>query len=932
MDRMQWHRIEELFELAHARPLAAQRRFLAEACGQDVSLRHELEAMLAAAGADRALAVERFIVDRPGDGEAADPLLGTIVGAWRLVSVLGCGGMGTVYRAERADGLYRQDVAVKLVRSGPRDPYALERFRTERQVLARLIHPNIAALLDGGFAPDGTPYLVMELVDGIPITEWCATERLSLEARLRLFRVVCDAVQHAHRALVVHRDLKPSNIFVSRSGQVKLLDFGIAKLLDPEAWDVESTVTRAEMRLITPDYGAPEQQHDGPVTTATDVYALGVVLYEMLTGLRPRRVHAFGTPPQPNDASASPVTAPSEAVRRRLASPSVTPEQAEHPLSGSEAFRVSDQRKLVRRIRGDLDRIVLTALREEPERRYASAGQLGEEIERFLAGRAVRAQADTLRYRARKFVSRNRLAVTAAAVFVCCITAFGVVAALQARALAAQTRVARLEQAKAEQVVGVLVDLFETTNPTIRPDGDRMPIREFLAGAEARALAQLSNAPVVRAKLKQVFGLIHSERGEYTPAREALEEALAEQRRLVGPDHPDALESLHALGRVLHGADEASRARRLLEESLVRNRRVYGEAHEKTARALFALAPLVAGADLAAAGALLAQALEIRRQVLPPNHPDLAMSLGALAEYHNRRGDRERARALYREALAVFPDPAARHHPRALSLMGDYASLLSEMNAHAEAEALQRETIAVGRQVLGPGTLTVANLINSLAVTLTSLGRLADAERAFREAFALHVTLLGEKHWRIRNLARNVGRILALQQRYDEALPWMDRALAIDRNPSSPEDASIEGIRAQRAWMVFRLGRPEEALAQAAGAVSSLERMKDSGAGYVLALSRALLARILNAIGRPDDAMPVARAAAAWFERWGAGHPRYAEAACELGRAQVLQGMTADGRATLESCLPVYRVWGQADREVVESLEQLLAKAVRQSR
>ena len=928
MDRMQWQRMEELFELAQAQPAEAQRGFLAEACGQDASLRHELEAMLAAS-VDRVLAVERFIVDRETDREAADPLVGSHLGPWRLVSVLGRGGMGTVYRAERADGQYRQEVAVKLVRSGPRDPYAIERFRTERQVLARLIHPNIAGLLDGGFAPDGTPYLVMELVDGIPITEWCAAEGLSLEARLRLFRVVCDAVQHAHRALVVHRDLKPSNILVSRSGNVKLLDFGIAKLLAPEGWDVESTATRAEMRLITPEYGAPEQRQDGPVTTATDVYALGIVLYELLTGVRPQAASTPLTSPPLRDAVSSPITAPSEAVRRR-AGASETGERVHELSSAAERSHVADARKLARRIRGDMDRIVLTALRDEPERRYASAGQLGEEIARFLEGRAVLAQPDTLSYRARKFVGRNRLAVTAAAVFVSCITAFGIVAALQARALAEQSRVARLEQEKAEQVVRVLVDLFETTNPAIRPDGDRMPIREFLANAEGRALAQLSGAPLVRAKLKQVFGLIYSERGQYTPAREALEEALAEQRRLVGPDHPDALESLHALGRVLHGSDDEPRARSLLQESLERHRRVYGEEHEKTARALFALAPLVAGADLDAAGALHSQALEVRRRVLPPNHPDLAMSLGALAGYHDRHGDRERSRALYQQALAVFRDPAARHHPRAVTLMNDYASLLGEMNKHAEAEAMQREAIAVGRQVVGPDTLTVANLTNNLAVTLTSLGRLADAERAFREAFAQHEALLGENHWRMRNLARNVGRILALQQHFEEALPWMDRALATPRNPSNSDDAGIEGIRAQRAWMVFRLGRREEALEQAAGAVSTLERLKDSNAGYVLALSRAQFARILNEIGRPEEAEPVARAALAWFERWPS-HPRQAESACEVGRSQVLQGKPAEGRATLEGCLPIYRAWGQADRDIVESLERVLADAVRRS-
>ena len=288
MDRTRWGQIEEIFELAHAQPIEARQRFLAGACGTDGSLRSELAAMLAAASADRALAVERLIVDSSPEARGSDPWLGTCLGPWRLVGELGRGGMGTVYRAERADGQYQQEVALKLVRSGPRDPYAIERLRTERQVLAHLRHPNIAGLLDGGFASDGTPYLVMELVDGVPINEWCAAERRSLEESLRLFRVVCDAVQHAHRALIVHRDLKPSNIFVSRSGDVKLLDFGIAKLLDPAAWGFGSPVTRAEMQLITPEYAAPEQAGGGQITTATDVYALGVVLYELLTGVRPR--------------------------------------------------------------------------------------------------------------------------------------------------------------------------------------------------------------------------------------------------------------------------------------------------------------------------------------------------------------------------------------------------------------------------------------------------------------------------------------------------------------------------------------------------------------------------------------------------------------------------------------------------------------------
>ena len=924
MDRMHWQRIEELFELAHAQPIEARRRFLAEACGADVTLRDEIEAMLAAAGPDRALAIERFIVDRAVDAGDVGPLIGSRLGPWRLVGVLGRGGMGTVYRAERADGHYRQEVAVKILGSGPCDPYAIDRFRTERQVLAHLTHPNIAGLLDGGFAPDGTPYLVMELVDGVPISEWCAAQRLPLEARLRLFRVVCDAVQHAHRALVVHRDLKPSNIFVSQSGIVKLLDFGIAKLLDPGAWDVGSVATRADLRLITPEYAAPEQRRDGHITTATDVYALGVVLYELLTGLRPCELTGSTRSSHPQDLVPSPVIAPSEVVRRFTSNRS-TLERTGESTATDVTWSVADRRRLFRRIRGDLDRIVLNALREEPERRYASAGQLGEEIERFLAGRAVLAQPDTVGYRARKFVGRNRLAVTAAAVFISCIVAFGVVATVQARALAEQSRVASLERDKAEQVVRVLVDLFETTNPAVRPGGDRMTVREFLTGAEGRALAQLRGTPAVRAKLKEVFGLIHHERGEFALARDALEEALGEQRRLGGPDRPDALESLHALGQVVYDAGDEPRARSLLEESLDRHRHVYGDEHEKTARALFALAPLAAGEDLEAGERLLTEALEIRRRVLAANHPDIAMSLGALAEHYRRRGELERSRELYRQALAVFRDPAERHHPRAVKLMNDYAALLGIMKEYAEAETLQREAIAIGRQVLGADTLAVANLTNNLAVTLTSLGRLGDAERAFREAFDQQVSLLGEDHWRVRNNARNIGRILTLQEQYDEALPWMDRAVAIGMNRATAEDPGLEGMRSQRAWILFRLGRRAEALEAVTAAVSVLERMKHPNDGYALAFSRVLRARILVGMGRPDQAEPPLRAALVWFERWGRDHPSYADAECELGRARMLQGAIAEGKAAFERCLPIYRAWGQADREIVESIERLLA-------
>jgi serine/threonine-protein kinase len=897
-----WERFEELFEQAREIPEEERGRFLDVACAGDVVLRKEVEGLLAACATDQALSIERFVNDPPAKD---DPWLGQCLGPWRLNRLIGRGGMGFLYSADRTDGQYQLEVAVKVMRGGWRDPYAGERFRTERQVLASLKHPHIAGLLDGGLAPDGTPYLVMELVDGVPITEWCRRRGLSLEARLSLFRAVCDAVQHAHQALVVHRDLKPDNILVSRAGDVKLLDFGIAKLLEPEAWGIDGTETQTGLSALTPEYAAPEQWHRGPITTATDVYALGVLLYELLTGIRPR---SPGVPhdPRTREEAATTATPPSEAVRQGLA--------------------IADRRRLRRRLRGDLDRIVLTALREEPAGRYVSAGQLGEEIGRFLEGRAVLAQPDTVGYRVRKFVGRNRLAVLAAAVLFASLAAFGAVSARQARVLAEQRRAAQLERDTSDQVVRLLIDLFEATNPSVRPDGDRMPIGEFLRGAQERSLEGLRDTPAVRAKLQQVFGLIHQARGQYAPARAALEGALEEQRRSAGPDHPETLATLQALGEVAHYGGDDLRARVLLDESLARHVRLYGEEDARTARVLAALAPVVGASDGERELDLLRRALEIRRTALGPEHPDVAASLVALAEYHYHRGDSERAAELLRQALEVFRGPQGRRNTIALATLNELAGVLGDLNRYAEAEAVAQEAIDLARQILGDDSMAVADLLNSVGAIRASMGRHAEAERSFRAAFDKHVSLVGKDHWRTRNVARNVGRALALQQRYAEALPWLDRAIAVPLGSGDPGPVGTWGKKATRAQVLFRLGRREEALAEARAAVAGLEPLAAADvadAPWTLATARVRLGRLLNEAGHPREAEPALAAAQEWFDRAGTDTARRAEATCELARAQILQGRRSGD--ALSRCLPVYGAWGLAEREVVEALERLVA-------
>jgi tRNA A-37 threonylcarbamoyl transferase component Bud32 len=469
--------MEALFEQASALTAGQRGHFLDVSCADDGPLREEVQAMVAAAAPHRALGIERLAPAGLAPEATPDPLLGKAVGPWHLRRVLGRGGMGTVYLAERADGQYQQRAALKLVHPGLARPEAVERFRTERQVLAHLQHPNIARLLDGGFACDGRPYFVMELVEGASITDSCRSRNLSLDDRLRLFRLVCDAVQHAHAARVVHRDLKPANIFVSVRGEVKLLDFGIAKVLEPAALGVEAPATRAEATPLTPEYAAPEQLLGEPITTATDVYALGVVLYELLTGTRP------------------------------VALAGKTPRQVQREVS--EARIVPPSARLGRRRGDDLDSIVLTALQAQSARRYATAGHLGAEIGRLLEDRPVLARPDTLRYRTRRFLSRNRGAV--AAVLAIAVTAggFGGLARWQAERAAAHSDLAQLERDRADE----MTQLF---------------------------------GPGLTSEIESLIAA-----GRHAQAERSLRAAFAQHERLFGADHWRTTRTAHGMGRLL---------------------------------------------------------------------------------------------------------------------------------------------------------------------------------------------------------------------------------------------------------------------------------------------------------------------------------------------------------------------------------------------
>ncbi len=544
MDTANWERIKEILADAMDRDRDQRDAFVQEACGEDPSILEEVRSLLAAH--DRA-ETRDALVSPFGETNAVDPRIGTVLGPYRIESLLGHGGMGSVYRARRDDGQFEQQVAIKMVRVGS-TPEELRRFREERRILARLEHPNIARLLGGEVTSDGQPYLVMELVEGEPITTYCNRHRLSTDDRLRLFRTVCDAVTVAHQNLIVHRDLKPTNILVSEDGSVKLLDFGIARLVETDAL-ADATLTRTGLRAMTPEYASPEQIRGRSISTVSDVYSLGVLLYELLTGHRPYHLSRLSPGEVERVVCDTDPARPSTVVRRVQENTTpdgeitrITPQRV-----GEE--RSTDPGRLGRRLAGDLDTIVLTALQKDPARRYASVEALSEDLRRHLSGLPVSARGDSTAYRVGKFIQRNRVGVVVALLFVIG-SVVGVVAV---------TRQARIAERRFEDgrtlAHAMLQDLHESLRDLPGSTASRRVLvtnaLEYLdkvaedTGDDPGLLADLAGGYETLADLQG--SPIAESLGDMAGAMASYEKAISLRREILDRN-PEDPQSIHDLG------------------------------------------------------------------------------------------------------------------------------------------------------------------------------------------------------------------------------------------------------------------------------------------------------------------------------------------------------------------------------------------------
>ena len=797
-------RLERLFRAARLHPSEEQAAFLDAACPDDAALRAEVEGLLAL----DAEADDDGFLGRPATGllgglpappasePSADPLVGQSVGPYRVLRALGAGGMGAVYLAVREVPFVRY-VALKVVR-GLASADALGRFEQERQILAGLDHPGIARLLDGGVtdpvpgSPGGLPYFAMEYVEGRPITDYADDHRLSVDDRLALFEQVCAAVHLAHQNLVLHRDLKPSNILVTADGgpqgipRVKLLDFGIAKLLNPTLGPAAMPVTQTALRPLTPEYASPEQVRGEGLTTASDVYGLGVVLYELLTGRRPYQI-ARRTPVEVARAVAeADPERPSTRVGRDEGDAATATETARQ--------RDTTPDRLRRALRGDLDTIVLTALRKEPQRRYPSAEALALDLDRHRRGLPVRAHRDSRAYRLGKLVRRHPAETALVAVVLAAVVGFAAYSQWQAGRVEAERDRAEAARTEAAAVSSFLVGLFERADPTAAP-GDSVTVRELLDDGAARVEAELAGLPAAQAGVLDAVARAYQNFGRPSDALPLLKRALALRREALGPDHPETAVSVLALADAYSAAHDVEPVEGLLREHLQIVERAHGPESLEAAEALGRLVPLLAitgrddeakalaarwqrvldglsgdsealGTALTALGSYLAlddappgdalgvldRAAEVGRRAAGDTSAVVAAALfertGVLLRA-DRVADAERtARRVVAVRRALYPDGHA-DLAAALEFQGEAALAQSRP---AEAEALLREALAIRRQVHPPTHPTTARALVRLGDLVAEARRDAEAAALYRAAVDAYAATFGPDVSMVRDL------------------------------------------------------------------------------------------------------------------------------------------------------------------------------------
>jgi serine/threonine-protein kinase len=856
MSRSRHQQIQELFLAAVDLDPEERAGYLDKACQGDEELIREIEELLAADGA--------VTTDPPADSVSNARGLIEGTGTYRVLSEIGRGGMGVVYLAERADGAFQRHVAIKVVmQPAGAESELVSRFRSERQILATMDHPNIACLLDGGTLPDGSPFLVMEHVEGETIHEYARSHALPVEARLELFIAVCDAVQAAHQSLVVHRDIKPSNVLVTRDGTPKLLDFGVAKILDPRLADWTVAETRFGHQPLTPRYASPEQLTGGPITTATDVYALGILLYELLTGCLPYR------------AESSAIHDWIEAVCEH------EPRRPSQALRAEEPERQGETPILKGSLEGDVDHIVLKALRKEPHNRYATAAELAADLRRHMAGLPIQARPATLSYRTGKFIRRHRWMMAAVLALVMVAGGFTI-------GLVHQLERTRIERDRAETVKSLLIEVFGTAGPgTV--EGSELTARELLDRGLERVQAGLDDQPEVKATLLNAIGQVYHNLGRLEEAAAAHEQALEllQPRRQTVP--LEYAQSLGFLARIYLVRNQLEQAETMTREAWEVTVALAGEEDHRAIAYLDSLVTILSQTGrLQEAEALARQVVELTLRRL--GHASVESVVASDSQSP--------------ELVAVA------------TTLGSLGSKQRQLGQYRDAKRSLQQALTLNRRLLGADHFSVAFNLSNLANLHAELEeyQLALAER--QEALRVAEAVLGTAHPSVGGMHLNQGIVLARLGRFDEALVSTSRALQIFADSLGSEHPVSAMAMSASGLVESGLGHHDQALALAHDALDLLLQAYGETHPEV-ARALEVLAQVNSAMARHTEAVVHFQQALASFEAsLGREHPDTLECRSRMAEPLLAMGRYEQARKLLEPALSALEARGDLVRRL----------------
>jgi serine/threonine protein kinase/tetratricopeptide (TPR) repeat protein len=859
LDEETWARIFPWLDKAQDVPAADLQYWIAQLVAEQPDVGIPLrEVLLRSATLDD----DEFFARPLAMPSAPQSRIGQQVGAYTIDTLLAEGGMGEVWLAHRSDGQFEGRYAIKLLRLNMPGIKAIDRFKREGRLLARLTHPHIARLIDAGVTPDGQPFLLLEYIEGEHIDNYCDARSMSTQSRVRLFLGVLSAVAHAHTSLVIHRDIKPSNVLVTADAQVKLLDFGIAKLIDPDVPAEErGQLTRVEEIALTPSYAAPEQILDEPLSTATDVYQLGVLLHVLLAGRLPLDKRGSSR---------------SEHVRAAVQDTSVRMSDA-----------VDDGRR--KELRGDLDAIVEKALRKRPQDRYPTAAALAADLQRYLEHEPVSARAGIFAYRASKFVRRYRAAVLSVSSALVCLMAATAVSL-------AQTHTIRLERDRADQITGFMTQMFKVPDPS-EARGNSVTAHEILDTSSQQIETSADLDPGVRSELLQVMAETYRNLGLYARAHSLAQAALDSRRSLLGPLDPKTLESQQQMGNILSLEGHAAEAEEIFRNTLTLELRVLGPKNPLTLQTEDALVSSLSGkGQYVEAEKLARQTLTIETQTLGPRNLltlNTTRLLGAALRRQNRFAEAE---ALYRETASIQRQVLGADHPDTLKTEFSLAYMLTLQGRYADAEVIYRDVLAARRRVLGEEHPDTTDTLTTLAIDLVHTpSRYQEAEKLYRTALEIDLRQLGPESRFTTRTEEGLANLLGEEARYAEAEPLFREVLRVrlkllgpdntdtlltqrnlaclllaqghlvaaeklfratlerDLQVLAPDDRDVFGVKYMLAETLLQLHHPEEAEVLARQAFEGqLRALGPQHSDTLYGLNR--LGRSLAALGRYDEA------------------------------------------------------------------------------